>query len=112
MNYDFAKQLKEAGFPQPLTKVENPRFVRLTDSPNEPFVVIPTLFELIEACGKHFHSLTQQSIKKGEPNWRIKGGQVPYKINEPENWGYSLTGNTPEEAVANLWLALNDKRKQ
>ena len=43
----------------------------------------PSLSELIEACGDVFYDLQQKPIK----------------------------GDTPEEAVANLWLALTDKKQ-
>lgn len=56
----------------------------------------PTLSELIEACGDSFVNLTK-SDKDWHCNW--------FDDHEGEN----TIGGTPEEAVANLWLALNRK---
>lgn len=64
---------------------------------------ISTPSELIEACGEHFHSL--KLLSNG--NWRCYGGIIP-RVNDSD-WGYARSGSTPEEAVANLWLALNKK---
>lgn len=97
MNYELAKELKDAGFPQ-------------TDEPNicghcgdggpDTEVRYPTLSELIEACGDRFASLIR---KNGgwESNSKFlsnKDGTV-----DAHNW----IGSTPEEAVTRLWLALN-----
>lgn len=84
MNYELAKQLKEAGFPQSRDGVE---FISIK---GQMEYFIPTLSELIEACGDSFEELT-----KIENNWVVTGGYQEGK------------GSTPEEAVANLWLELN-----
>lgn len=63
---------------------------------------LPTLSELIEACGERFYSLTK--IKKDE--WQCCG-------DNDYNLGLKTIKNfnkTPEEAVSNLWLALNEKK--
>jgi hypothetical protein len=93
MNYELAKELEEAGFQQggegswtfPPEKLVSRQADR---------VYIPTLSELIEACGnvdlevRTGHSCAGQLVKMD-----IVKGQ----------------GSTPEEAVARLWLALNKK---
>ena len=59
-------------------------------------VKCPTLSELIEACGIKFDRLDRdKSI------WEVRGG-VNYCDIKTE-------AKTPEEAVAKLWLALNQK---
>lgn len=80
MNYELAKELKDAGFPMPLPLPDE----RLRDAFGEDgqIYAFPTLEELIEACGE------------GEVVEAIKDGR--------------LTRLTPE-AVARLWLALNKK---
>jgi hypothetical protein len=102
MNYDLAKELKDAGFP--LRRHPNQE-----KQPQDGAYVIdhvqyyaPTLEELIEACGEEFHALQQDHQKTG--TWRA----VPtrYKANNPNNF---FLGSTPTEAVARLWLALNKK---
>lgn len=109
MNYDLAKQLKDARFPQvaddegTLRKGGDylfPDLFKLSNSQKEFEAAVayaPTLSELIEACGDRFFSL------RNEEGWLAKGFKAP---------GYSvaLMGSTPEEAVAKLWLALNEKK--
>lgn len=90
MNYELAKKLKEAGFPKQLTKG--------LYFPND--VYLPTLSELIEACGEGFHNLEKFKIK-----WMANGCKYP-----DENNTYLVEGSTPEEAVANLWLVLNKEK--
>ena len=60
---------------------------------------VPTLEELIEACGDEFGHVARLH---GGKHWRASG-----RDNDEE---YSLIeelGATPTEAVARLWLALN-----
>ena len=56
-------------------------------------VKIPTLSELIAACGEDFIQLTKVG---GDDTWRALG------LNS-----ILSTGPTPEEAVARLWFAIN-----
>jgi hypothetical protein len=55
---------------------------------------VPTLEELIEACRPRFFSLVD-NVR----NWRAQS----------QNAEFNTEGSTPEEAVAQLWLALNKK---
>lgn len=80
----------------------------------EEYVVdrFPTLSELIEACGENL-SIMKKGLFMGKHGWVV--GQLTF--NEVTNseemnpfmWHLHAFGNTPEEAVANLWLALNKK---
>lgn len=81
INYALAKELKDNGFPQSYGEYKDGSFFGL-DS-----VAIPTLSELIEACGEHFSSLTVSADKEG--TFYANGGNM---------------GSTPEEAVAKLFL--------
>jgi hypothetical protein len=92
MNYELAKELKNAGFPQggkggwafpPDALVGR----------SKDRVYVPSLSELIEACGDGFYQM-----QRGITNWRCIGIKTK-----------TFVGNTPEEAVARLWLALNTK---
>jgi hypothetical protein len=95
MEYALAKQLKDAGFNRHRTEE---CFKDHEHSPigSEPcsYFPVPTLSELIEACGKDV--------------WiNIWGAN-------DESWGAEIKsdkllaeGKTPEEAVAKLWLKLN-----
>ena len=94
MNYELAKRLMEAGFPQagrgkpvaPLEKI----VVRQDD-----FVYAPTIEELLAACGYEMITLCG---KQGGP-WIAMYGDA---IREAET-----EGATAEEALGLLWLALN-----
>ncbi len=93
MTYELAKKLKDAGFPQngfdkePLTWQE------------KHHAYFPALSELIEACGAEFKELMRVPHPHLDKNpWYCRGWETEI-----------FEGSTPEEAVANLWLALNNK---
>lgn len=102
MNYELAKELKEAGFPQKL--IVNPPNNESTHATEQQasrssHPTIPTLSELIEACvhnTRHFNL----SYKVGV-GWKARS----YLANAID----SARCTTPEEAVAHLWLTLNKK---
>ena len=89
MDYELAKCLMDAGFPQ-IGKG------RLIGSPSKLVwrssdrVYVPTLEELIEACGNNFGSLDKQH-----------GGWLACA-----NYDQSCFAESPAEAVARLWLTL------
>lgn len=87
MNDELAKKLKDAGF----RMWETSAVVGNTFEDGEHYWIYPTLSELIEACGEDFVGL----IKRHD--WLTIGHDE------------HTNGTTPEEAVANLWLALNQK---
>lgn len=106
INYELAKQLKDAGFPQ----VKEPTYGQgywYSENGGEG-VYIPTLSELIGACGDWFFRLTQ--IEDGK-SW-VAGGVTPgykWKNSDRQPITYLGLGPTPEEAVAKLWLELQKK---
>jgi hypothetical protein len=90
MNYELAKKLKEAGFPL--------EFYMMTVCPPDAPEILPypTLSELIRACKvncRYFKLRIQEN------------GTV---IELPNHWDLQIK-DTPEEAVAELWLVLNKK---
>jgi hypothetical protein len=93
MNYELAKQLKEAGFTQILLDRNYAGFKEKDTYVDG--VYFPNLSELIEACGDKFWCLMQEL-----EGWSAR------QYNNPE-W---TIASTPEEAVANLWLELNKGR--
>jgi len=98
MNYELAKQLKDAGFP-----LEYGITVGSDGKQKEwrnENIVKPTLEELIEACGDGLQSLINNRFSDG-------GGWVAY-TNAKDSTGerMDIYGKTPSEAVAKLWLAL------
>lgn len=124
MNYELAKKLKEAGFPQKgfwfygsnetdtpcLTYDTNPYDTCAIQMIGDADVVMkyprkvvlcyaPTLSELIEACGDGFQKLEREV---GKDTGRIIFGAY-------STTGFMQWGETLEEAVANLWLKLNSK---
>lgn len=116
MNYELALKLKEAGFPQlgsgrellldkPLlesdetvTSMSRERYCTSNIERNKHGVDVyaPTLEELIEACQPELLVKRSPTIN---PFWEA------YKENGK---GFNGAGITPTEAVAHLWLALNN----
>lgn len=97
MTYELAKELKEAGFPTMAQRAAPDGLQEegcvLIDGANYK---VPTLEELVEACGPDFWNLNKRSNEK---------------------WGANALscradGDTAIEAVANLWLALNKVAKK
>lgn len=91
MNYNLAKKLKDAGFPQ------NSHYYVKEDGIVSD-VCIPTLSELIEECRKELDEIV---IYITDNLVEVKGVNPTYGLD------LSVTGSTIIEAVANLWLELN-----
>ena len=96
MDYELAKSLMDAGFPQigkgsSIGSLEKLVW-RISDR-----VYVPTLEELIDACGENFGSLD-----KRHDGWLARA-------NEDQR----CFAGTPAEAVARLWLTLknNDRHE-
>lgn len=104
MNYELAKQLKEAGFPlTPTSSQESPQL--------ETDLVIdhvryqyPTLSELIKACPKEINGY-YFNLSANSQGWIAVYEQWESEFIET----LTSEGKTPEEAVARLYLALNKK---
>lgn len=96
MNYELARQLKDAGFPQKFHAIVDESTYRMKPD------YTPTLSELIEACGDDF-----EVLKRNPNGWYYAGSGLTDFPNgnrlEAGNWP------TPEIAVAKLWLAINTK---
>ena len=105
MNYELAKKLKDAGFPLRDTYGSDLDMFadELSITIDGTTYMKPTLSELIEACGDRFHALERKQFEKIIV-W------VSYS-NETNDLGIEAhifkNGDTPEKAVANLWLELN-----
>ncbi len=116
MTYELCKKLKDAGFP--IKEWDCSCCLEMKGR-----LEIPTLSELIQACGDRFVMVGND---KAHENFSLGGRNYVLKqqINGENMWrSYAYTGrkedpigkiveeygNTPEEAVANLWLELNKK---
>lgn len=103
MNYELALELKNAGFQQPEGHLNYRGLFLNPDNEidsrwEEGVAYVPTLSELIEACGDEF-----EGIYKEVEGWSASADKV-------SGWeDYEGRGSTPEEAVARLWLALHAK---
>lgn len=134
ISYELALQLKEAGFPQTGerpwycgghiwyedeeekgTHLECPekeiqsgedRYCGSAQLTAEFAIEVPTLSELIEACGDKFDNLSLRHVNSSYDNHAKWGAYASANEHEEDNIGY---GSTPEEAVAKLWLELNKK---
>jgi hypothetical protein len=94
MDYALAKELKDAGFPQSGSH-QHGHFLNHNESGEQ--VYVPTLEELIEACGLDFLQLQAHN----------------HPLDTHKKWtAWAITpdtgeGDTSAEAVGRLWLALN-----
>ena len=101
MDYELARQLKDAGLPQ-----NGLGFFAAEDRAvgsrqhSETFdAYVPSLSELIAACGDRFSSLVRQSTPLMGVRWlACSDGLQP------------VAGATAVEAVARLWLACNEAK--
>jgi len=101
MNYELVKQLKDAGFSNmgdvPLTQ-------NMVGGVME-YQNLPRLSELIEACGADDICLSRE-----DGTWKaMYGNSSEVAVLNEWDGDYCATGNSIEEAVARLWLALNKK---
>ena len=119
LNYKICKELKDAGFSQ--REQEWSKYISSDEDHKQCWgwnriptdVYCPDLLELIEACGDGFIEL---EFKNGSKDWVARGGtdltflgkeQIKPGIND---FQYAEWGKSPEEAVAKLWLKLNDNK--
>ena len=106
MNYELLKKLKDMGFNKLVMVCEG--FCNYNQ--HEPHVMsLPTLSELIEAClkleGEHYRFfLCRQGYHENPVCW-VAGMWDSY--DQMDSIRIDVKGSTPEEAVANLWLKLN-----
>lgn len=95
MDYELAKELKEARFPAKQCPV-GPDCEQWWYWPGKEAMHVPTLEEFIEACG-------DMSIMIG------KEKTICLNATNPLESTVRCDGKTPREAVARLWMALNKK---
>lgn len=96
ITYELAKELKDAGL---FTKHKAVFPCFLIDGEQ---YYLPTLSELIEALGRDRGFILSELNKGLPPNY----DETYWKA---ETYGSEAVGSSPEEAVARLWLALNNK---
>jgi hypothetical protein len=103
MNNELIKQLQDNGFPfgEYVASIHGSgRFCIELETTND-YLVIPTLEELIKACGDELYDLRNiksPDLNDDEKKWRASDGSY-----------IDSYGDTPLEAVAHFWLALNKK---
>jgi len=112
MDYKLAKKLRKAGFNQDTANVARFSQYRCPQTigagniwckPECPDkVYVPSLSELIEACGDKLFELYDTANK--ENPW-----QASVMVDLETFERLFSHGKTPEEAVAKLWLKLNKK---
>lgn len=108
MDYELAKKLKEAGFPQAKWATPLNTAWRFDRGNEGEMVFLPSISELMEACGDKFLSI-EYVVDGGLDNKEKLWWAVSRRSVVPEE--YQVAGETPEEAVANLWLLLNKKNE-
>ena len=112
MKYKLAKQLKDAGFPQ-----RNERILYCYPL-KEDNVAYPILEELIEACNCQCFNLDKRAKWASGGQWFCEGSilkegedDIKVDLNKMPELTKRGFGDTPEEAVANLWLELKKHRR-
>jgi hypothetical protein len=90
-DYKFALRLKDAGF----FAKQYPEYYRRIEEPYD-LIPCPSLENLMDSCEPWFVSLT-----KDQKDW--------YAVGSKGTVSYKEKGSTREEAVANLWLKMNNK---
>src|SRR6267378_5416645 len=90
ISYQLARKLRDAGFPQS-------ELARAQQKAGYDYVSMPTLSTLIEACAENFGALGRES------NCWLACGY----ISERGEWKNAHKGESPEEAVARLWLSID-----
>lgn len=100
INYNLAKQLEKGGFKfsVPVTKA------------NEKYLEYPQLSELIKACGDEFLGLFRNDDGEWIADSRVHECNCGKATCDGINWEVG-EGKTPKEAVAKLWLKINNKRQ-
>jgi hypothetical protein len=95
MDYPLAKELKDAGFPQGGRGrwIVDPGLIVVRGGDR---AYIPTLEELIEACG-------DIDLRIDRRNKRVLKWESKAMFTDGRN---TALGSTPSSAVARLWLAL------
>lgn len=104
MDYALAKKLKDSGFPQNNREgdIVSDNLLREDEAGSHMnSAYVPTLSELIEACGKSLDMLVRQrdGIKNNTLGWTAY-------CHKDSRKSISCDGTTPEIAVAELWLKL------
>ena len=104
MTYELAKELKDAGFPQPALDFKGEFLFSEYGEPLDTQAYAPILSELIEACGTNFGGL----VRLSDGTWNAATPVVDTGMSYG-NPSTEVEGSTPEDAVARLWLALNEQ---
>lgn len=103
MDYELVLELKNAGFPQGGDGYWIDETYRSRDIGHALSIYEPTLSELIEACGDELRGIVHDRAMKNDNNEEWRCDRIEHGSFE------SYIGPTPEEAVAKLWLAINNK---
>ena len=98
MNYELAKELKDLDF-------WSEHSARTSEYPDKDGFVPPDLSELIEACGDEFDLTNCKGCVSSRGCKEPWIAEKWYGTDKPQD---IAQGKTREEAVARLWLKLNE----
>ena len=103
MNYELAKELKDAGYPQDRGNqwIDHHGFIVGVDEWDVGMIIYPTLSELIESCGERFGYLAPlRDPETGKINgWVAKDFDKPTTLGQYEH-------KIRRGAVSKLWMAV------
>lgn len=106
LSYELAKKLKDVGFPQVWPQsdemeIQDALAISKIKEKYQKDVYIPSLSELIEACGEFDRLIKVRDMDDKLYEWLA--------FSTPEIGLKEGHGKTPEKAVANLYLELHKK---
>lgn len=108
MNYALVKELKEAGFPQGGDGAWDGGSGIIATQ--ESMVYVPTIEELIEACGEGFYELHKNHYTGVKHTATLYEFKEPFYCTGGKDGERYSEGSTPTEAVARLWLSLQKSK--
>ena len=103
MTHELAKKLKDAGW---VFEGRIEKGVKIEGK----WYLPPTLSELIEECEDDFGSLGKYGWCYDTTKYKGKRSLGKWMAIADDKKRTTTYGKSPEEAVANLWIALNDKK--
>lgn len=116
LSYETAVKLKKEGFPNSRGWEEADVFEIgkcMVRGDQSEFSLVPTLSELIAACGDEIAGLSAIRNETGKiVAWHAYdwGHEIGDACIDTDCCPEATVGPTPEEAVANLWLSLQGKQ--
>ena len=109
ISYELAQELKDAGYPQDYDGGVLGRFAFKDDDIDEEMAYSPSFEELIESVKTH--PMNRKDVGLYAQRGKYIAWARKTRLDEGGDGERDLEGDTPTEAMARLWLALNNGKK-